>query len=149
MTDISEVEAERIGRWRARMFAAQAVLFISWQGTFFVTPLQEPLRTVDAVKLAAWLVWVAALLLLLATGGSLFRGRGLRALLNDEFTRRNRAQAYVAGVWAAVISAVGLYLIDLFDVVATREAIHFILSAAIASALITFAVLERRSLRSD
>ena len=107
------------------------------------------MRTVDTVKISAWFVWALALLLMLATGGNLLRGRKVRALLNDELTRRNRAQAYVAGFWAAAISAIGLYLVDLFDPVGSREAIHAILSCAIASALITFAARERRALRAD
>jgi hypothetical protein len=150
MTDTADVErAERLGRRRARIFAVQAIIFISWQGLFFSRAAEVPMRSVDAVKISAWFVWVLALLLLLATGGNLLRGRKVRALLNDEFTRRNRTQAYVAGFWAAAISAIGLYLIDLFDVVTTREAIHAILSAAIASALITFAARERRGQRAD
>ena len=150
MTDIADVErAERLGRRRARVFAVQAILFVSWQGLFFSHPAEAPLRAVDSVKISAWFVWVLVLLLLLATGGNLLRGRKVRALLNDELTRRNRTQAYVAGFWAAAISAIGLYLIDLFDAVTAREAIHFILSAAIASALVTFAARERRGLRSD
>jgi hypothetical protein len=148
MTDTADVErAHRLSRKRARIFAVQAIIFISWQGMFFARSAAEPMRSVDAVKISAWFVWVLALLLLLATGGSLLRGRKVRALLNDEFTRRNRTQAYVAGFWAAAISAIGLYLIDLFDAVTAREAIHVILSAAIASALITFAARERRGLR--
>jgi hypothetical protein len=148
MTETEDVEkAERLGRRRARIFAVQAIIFISWQGLFFSRPPEGPMRAVETVKLSAWFVWVLVLLVLLATGGNLLRGRKVRALLNDEFTRRNRTQAYVAGFWAAAISAIGLYLIDLFDVVTTREAIHAILSAAIASALITFAARERRSLR--
>jgi len=150
MTDTADVErAERLGRRRARIFAVQAIIFISWQGLFFSRTPEAPMRAVDTVKISAWFVWALALLLLLATGGNLLRGRKVRALLNDEFTRRNRMQAYVAGFWAAAISAIGLYLIDLFDVVTTREAIHAILSAAIASALITFAARERRGLRAD
>jgi protein-S-isoprenylcysteine O-methyltransferase Ste14 len=149
MTETSDVEkAERLGRRRARIFAVQATLFISWQGLFLSRPAEEAMRSVDRLKISAWFVWVLALLFVLATGGNLLRGRKVRALLNDEFTRRNRAQAYVAGFWAAMISAIGLYLIDLFDVVATREAIHYILSAAIAAALITFAARERRGLRA-
>jgi hypothetical protein len=150
MTDTADVErAERLGRRRARIFAVQAIVFISWQGLFFSRPVEAPMRAVDSVKISAWFVWVLALLFLLATGGNLWRGRKVRALLNDEFTRRNRLQAYVAGFWAAAISAIGLYLIGLFDAVTAREAIHFILSAAIASALITFAAREYRGLRSD
>ena len=150
MTETADVErAERLGRRRVRLFAVQAIIFISWQGLFFTRPAEETMRAVDAVKFSAWFVWVLALLLMLATGGNLLRGRKIRALLNDEFTRRNRAQAYVAGFWAAAISAIGLYLIDLFDSVSAREAIHAILSASIASALITFAARERRAQRAD
>lgn len=150
MTDIDDVEtADRLGRRRARVFAVHAILFVSWQGLFFTRPAEAPLRAVDSVKISAWFVWALVLLLVLATGGSLFRGRKVRALLNDELTRRNRAQAYVAGFWAAAISAIGLYLVDLFEVVTTREAIHLILSAAIGAALITFAARERRGLRAD
>lgn len=106
MTETEDVErADRLGRRRVRIFAVQAIIFISWQGLFFSRAAEEPMRAVDTVKISAWFVWVLALLLLLATGGNLLRGRKLRALLNDEFTRRNRAQAYVAGFWAAVISA--------------------------------------------
>lgn len=150
MTEASDVErAERLGRRRVRVFAVQAIIFVSWQGLFFARAGGEPVRSVDAVKISAWVVWAVALLLLLATGGNLLRGRKMRSLLNDEFTRRNRAQAYVAGFWAAAISAIGLYLIDLLEAVTAREAIHAILSAAVASALITFAARERRGLRSD
>lgn len=149
MTDSADVErAERLGRRRARIFAVQAILFVSWQGLFFSRAPEASVRAVDTVKISAWFVWALVLLMLLATGGNLLRGRKLRALLNDELTRRNRTQAYVAGFWAAAISAIGLYLINLFEVVTTREAIHLILSAAIGSALITFAARERRGLRA-
>jgi len=127
VTDISGGEkAGRLVRQRAGLFAAQAALFLVWQGLFFLTPPETPLRSVDSLRLWTWLVWVVALLVLLATGGGLLRRRSLRALLNDEFTRRNRTQAYVAGFWAAAISAVGLYVLNLFDAVTTREAIHLI-----------------------
>jgi hypothetical protein len=150
MTETADVErAERLGRRRARIFRVQAIIFIAWQGLFFSRPVAEPMRTVDTVKISAWFVWVLVLLLLLATGGNLLRGRKVRALLNDEFTRRNRTQAYVAGFWAAAISAIGLYLIDLFEIVTAREAIHYILSAAVAAALVTFAARERHGLHAD
>src|SRR5215213_5657223 len=102
MTETSDVErAERLGRRRSRIFAVQAIIFISWQGLFFYRDAEAPMRTVDTIKISAWVVWALLLLMLLATGGNLLRGRNVRALLNDEFTRRNRAQAYVAGFWAA------------------------------------------------
>lgn len=53
-----------------------------------------------------------------------------------------------AGFWAGAIGAIGPYLVDLVAPVTTREAIHLILSAAIGSALITFAARERCGLRA-
>jgi protein-S-isoprenylcysteine O-methyltransferase Ste14 len=150
MTEIADVErADRIGRRRARLFAAQAVLFIGWQGLFFSGPAENPMRTVSAVKLSAWFVWVLALLLLLATGGGLLRHRKLRGLLNDELTRQNRTAAYVTGFWVAVAACVGLYLIEMFEPVSGREAVHIVLSAAIAAGLLTFSMRERRTARGE
>lgn len=146
MPTAADVEkAERIGRSRARLFALQAVMFVAWQGLFFLNPPDAPLRNVDSVKIWAWLLWVVALLALLATGGGLLRGRGVRRLLNDELTRRNRLHSYAAGFWAASASAVLLFVVNLYDAVSGREAIHILLSAAIGAALVTFALRERRS----
>jgi hypothetical protein len=136
-------KAERIGRGRARIFAVQAVLFISWQGIFVS-------RAADAgvpsgLRLSAWLVWSLALLFLLATGGALIRGRKVRPLLNDEFTRGHRMKAQVTGFWAAAASAIALYILQMFETVTASEAIHIILSFAIGAALLTFSLLERRA----
>ena len=153
MTDIEDVErAERIGGRRARIFAVQAILFLGWQALFFSGRTDAPMRTVEAVKLSAWFVWVLALLLMLATGGGLLgllRGRNLRGLLNDELTRRNRTIAYVMGFWTAVGTCIGLYVVEMFEPVSGREAVHIVLSAAIAGALLNFALRERRSARAD
>ena len=146
MSEASDVErAHGLGRRRARIFAVQAVLFISWQGLFFSSPAEDPLRTVSAVKLSAWFVWALLLLFLLATGGGLVRHRRLRGLLNDELTRRNRSRAYAAGFWAAAAACVLLYLAGMLEPVGGRDAVHIILSAAVGAALLTFAILERRT----
>jgi len=146
MTEASDVErAERIGRSRARLFAFQGLLFMIWQTTFFTAPAHATLRTVDTVKISAWLVWAVLLLVLLATGGGLLRGKAVRALLDDELTRRNRTHAYIAGFWAAVLSAIAVYFIGMFEVVTGREAIHLILSIAIGTAMFVFGMRERRS----
>jgi hypothetical protein len=147
MATTSDVEkAERIGRGRWRLFGLQALLFISWQG-FHAAEAETPLRTVTLVQLGAWYVWVAALLLLLATGGGFLRSRQVRALLNDELTRANRSQAYLSGFWAAAITCVGLHALSMFEPLEARQAIHYILSAGIAAALITFAARERQTAR--
>ncbi|HMJ92914.1 MAG TPA: hypothetical protein VK472_02310 [Allosphingosinicella sp.] len=145
MTDIRDIEkAEKLGRSRARKFAVQGVIFAGWQGFYFGGAMADQVRTVDSVKIGAWLVWVLVLLALLATGGGFMRSRSVRALLNDELTRANRTLAYVAGFWGAMAAGIGCYLVNLFEPVSTRQAIHAIVSIAIAAALITFALRERR-----
>jgi hypothetical protein len=146
MNQASDVErADRIGRTRARMFAAQGVIFMAWQGMFFADRPDNPMRHVETVKISAWLVWVLLLLMLLATGGMLLRGWKVRHLLNDELTRANRARALAVGFWAASIAGIALYVVTMFELVTGREAIHVILSAGIGAALITFGVRERRT----
>jgi len=145
MSEASDVErAHGIGRRRARVFAAQAVLFIGWQAMFYSGAQEDPARAVSAVKLSAWFVWALVLLVMLGTGGG-FRHRRLRGLLNDELIRQHRARACVTGFWVAAASCIGLYLVGMFEPVGGREAIHVILSAAVGAALLTFALLERRT----
>ncbi|MBV8687835.1 MAG: hypothetical protein JOZ90_02755 [Alphaproteobacteria bacterium] len=146
MTSAADVEkAERLGRARARIFAVQAVLFLGWQTLFFSGGTQDRVRAVSQVKISAWMVMAILLLFLLASGGMLIRGRKVRGLLNDELTRSHRTRAYVWAFWAAMISALGLYAVDMFDPVTAREAIHLIVSAALGVGLLTFSRLERRS----
>ena len=150
MTDASDVEkAERLGRRRARMFVFQGLIFLIWQVNFYTAPAHDSLRTVDKVKISAWLVWAVVLLVLLATGGGLLRDRKLRGLLDDELTRRNRVRAYVTGFWMAMLAAMAVYFIGMFEIVTGREAVHIILSIAIGSAIFSFGINERRSAASS
>lgn len=142
--DAADVEkADRIGRKRARLFAVQAVLFLGWQGTFLGGRAVSGVP--GGIRLSAWLVWSIALLFLLATGGFLLRGRKVRDLLDDEFARSHRMRAQVVGFWAAAISAIVLYILQMVEPMTAREAIHIILSTAIGAGLLTFSLLERRS----
>ncbi|HEX8623822.1 MAG TPA: hypothetical protein VF782_01955 [Allosphingosinicella sp.] len=146
MTESDFETAERLSRRRARMLPAMAVLFLSGQAIFAIGP-DDPTRTVDQVKVAAWLVWALALLLLLATGGGAFRSKRVRALMDDEGTRAHRGRAYAVGFWVAIGTSVGIYALTAFDRVMPREAIHIIVTAAVAGALLTFGALERRAHR--
>jgi hypothetical protein len=138
--------AERLSRRRARILPLFAILFFVWQANYFVTP-PETDRLVDHVRISAWLVWAIVLLLHLASSGGLLRGSAVRALMNDESTRENRRTGYAYGFWAATLCAIGLYIIDMFEPVSGRDAVHMVLTAAIAAALLTFGLLERRALR--
>ena len=147
MPQVSDIElADRLSRRRSRMLPVLAIVFLAGQALYFSGP-DVPTRNVDQLRISAWLVWAVVLLVLLGTGGGLFRGKKVRALMEDESTAANRLRAYAVGFWSASGTAVGLYVVSMFERVSGREAIHIILTAAVAGALLMFGMLERRSLR--
>ena len=141
--------AERLSKRRAKIMLFQGLLFMIWQVNFFSSPHGEwhQLRSVDQVKISAFIVWAAVLLVLIATGGAWFRSREVKALLNDETTRAHRQMAQASGFWGAMAAALSLYLLSLFSEVKLVEAVHLVLSAGIFTVLIRFAQLERRAHR--
>ncbi|MBX3563342.1 MAG: hypothetical protein KF730_02080 [Sphingomonas sp.] len=138
--------AERLTHRRARVLPAMALIFLSGQAIYFGNAAQ-PMRAVDATRISAWLVWALALLLLLATGGGLFRSRKVRALLNDELSREHRLRAIAFGFWAAMLTCVAAYILSAFEPVTAREAIHRVLTLGVGAALLRFGMLERRALK--
>lgn len=140
--------AERIQRRRTRVILAEGVLFIGMQVNFLATShadLGQPWRRVDMVRLPATLAWAAVLLLLVGTGGAWFRGRAVRALLDDESTVEHRRRALAAGFWAAMAATFAAYVLAMIQPLRLVEALHLILSAGIGVALVRFAMLERRA----
>jgi hypothetical protein len=146
MSDISAVEqAERLSKRRARMLPFLAIIYLTQQATFFAGDAPPGVREVDHVKIGAWLVLSLVLLLAIATNGFWFQRREIRELINDENTRANRASAMSVGFIAGMLAAMALYLLNQFEAVNTREAIHIILSAGLGAALLRFGFLERRA----
>ena len=143
----SDVErADDLARRRSRVLMAVAVLFVAWQINYLAGD-GNLARSPDHIKISAWLVWALALLVVLATGGGLLQPRALRRLMEDEGTKANRRSGIVAGFWAFVAAAVGVYVATMFISVSGRSAMHIILTAGVGVALIAFALLERRSLQ--
>jgi hypothetical protein len=143
---ISE-EAERLSMRRARALPALGIIFLAQQASFLSMP-EHAVRPVDHLKVSAWLVLTIVLLAGLATGGGWFRSRAVRDLLNDESTRAHRQTGYVYGFWAAMGTALGIYIVNMFEPVSGRDAVHIIVTAAVATALLNFGMLERRALRN-
>ena len=143
MTDLDK--AERISRMRARMFPFLGIYFLVGQSIYF-TQGQE-LSQARVAKLSAWLVWAIIMLVALAAAGGLFAGGRVRELVEDELTRVNRLRAYATGFWCGCGAALILYVLAMFEPVSGREAIHILLTAAVAGALIRFGLLERRALK--
>src|SRR5213082_3829903 len=92
MHDIHDVEeAERMGRARSRIFFILAIVFFAGQSMYFTS---SPATRDSHARIGAWLILVILILLLLATGGFVFRGRKVRDLLNDETSRLNRLASH-------------------------------------------------------
>jgi hypothetical protein len=147
VTEYSSNEiADRLSKKRSRVLFVLAVIFLSQQIAYF-SGVHDPARTADLVKIAAWLVLSIVLLLMLASGGAWVRSAKVRALLNDEVTREHRRMGLVNGFWAACLTAIAIYAVDMFEPISGRDTVHIILTVAIATALLTFARLERRAHR--
>ena len=142
---ISE-QAEKLSRRRARALPVLGLVFLAQQASFLSMP-DEATRPVDHLKIGAWLVLSIVLLAGLATGGAWLRPRAVRELINDESTRAHRQMAYLYGFWAAMGTAIGIYVVAMFEPVSGRDAVHIIVTAAVAAALLNFGMLERRALR--
>jgi protein-S-isoprenylcysteine O-methyltransferase Ste14 len=145
MTSDDFALAEKLSARRARVSTVLAVFFLASMATSLGTDV--PTSRPETVKLAAWIVWAAALLFLLAVGGGLLRGRNVRALMNDETTIANRRDAMVKGFWAMIATAFALYALSFFENIAARETLRLMLSAGVATAVLRFGILERRSMR--
>jgi hypothetical protein len=134
--------AERVSRRRARLLPLLGIVFIAGQPLYFANQGVEA----SQLKTLTWLVWAVLLLAALAFAGGHLGRREVRALVEDEVTRANRLRAYAAGFWAGSLATIALYGFSLFDTVKGREALHIVLTASIAAALIRFGALERRAL---
>src|SRR5438045_8080645 len=122
MHDLHEVEqADRMGRKRSQLFFVLAIVFFAGQSAYFGS---SPATRDSHARVGAWLILVVLILLLLATGGFLLRGRKVRDLLNDETSRLNRLAAQALGFWVTVITALVVYVESMFDPMTLNEAIH-------------------------
>ena len=140
-------EADRLSRRRARMMPMLALIFIIQQASFFAQGSGGAAeRAVDHVKFGAWLVLSLVLLAALWTGGFWLRSREVRNLMDDELTRANRAAALSLGFLIAMLAGIALYVLDMVEPITSRMALHLVVTAGIAAALLRFGALERRAL---
>lgn len=147
MPTASDIEtADRLTRRRARMLPVLAIIFLTQQASYFVGHFEDGTRTVDHVKIGAWLILSIVMLLVLTTGGFWFKPAQVRALMDDDVTRANRTEAFRIGFLVTMITGIALFFVTLFEPVTGREAIHILMTLGLAAALLRFGFLERRAL---
>jgi uncharacterized membrane protein len=140
-------KAEWLSKRRARMLPALAVIFLSQQASFFSQMSGGEHVSAEKAKISAWLVLSVVMLFALATKGFWLEPKQVRDLVDDENTRANRNEAMRWGFLFAMGSAIGVYILTMFDTVTGREATHIIMSFGIAAAILRWGVLERRAHR--
>ena len=146
MSRLSDAEAaEKLSRGRARMLPLLAILLITQQGAYFSQ--SEADRLVDNVRVGAWFVLSAVLLVALVNGGAWIYPKRIRDLANDESTRAHRDRALRLGFINTMVTCLFLYLVSMATRVEAREAIHVITTVGLASALLSFGILERQALK--
>ena len=144
MTDQTDL-ADRIAWGRARAATVMALVFVAAQAGSFSDDL--PLNRPQTLHLAAWIVWAAALLMFLAWGGGLLRGKRIRALLNDETTLDHRRRALALGFWGAMGTAALVYGLSFYEPISARMAVRLVVTFSVALALLRFGTLEKKALK--
>jgi len=94
-----------------------------------------------------WALHAGLVLLALLPIAGIGRGRGVRALVNDEVSRTYLRSATAAGFWLAMIVALALYVLPMSATLAARTTIYLIVTPAVAGALLVLAWLEWRAHR--
>ena len=140
-------EADQLSRRRARMLPFLAVIYLTQQVSYFADAGSR-VRAVDHVKVGAWVVLSLVLLAALTTKGFWLRRREVREMIDDETTKAHRGEALGWGFIMAILGAIALYFVSMFEPMGAREAIHVIVSLGIAAAIVRFGMLERRAYRN-
>jgi nitrate reductase NapE component len=138
--------AERLERKTQRILWVSGLAFLAWQLAYlaFLPPAGTPLRNVDLVRSFGFLVWAAALLFMLGSGGGAFAGREAREILDDELARARRALAYRNAFWAMIAIGFVGYGLALLTRIPAIHLTHASLSGGVLVAVLTLAYLNRR-----
>lgn len=136
--------ADRASRRRTGVVIALSGMFLTQQALFLTSPGSA--RLVDQVRAGAWLFLAGVLLAVVLTGGFWLKPKAVRALMEDEATQANRAASIRLGYGLTMAAAMLLYVLSGFTEISAREALHGIVSVGLVSALLRFAMLEKRAL---
>lgn len=133
--------ADTLSRKRFVITAVAITIFFIVQiiaQPFFNNPSES------STQITFWLINVVALLLILATGGGVLQQPQLHQLFNDEVTQANRQTAIVAGYWTAMLTALVLFIQDMYPLTG-QEAIYLVVSTSLIVAFAIFTFLEFRA----
>ena len=135
---VSDIEqAERNSRGRASVMALLAIV-VAFNSTFGVQNTMND----DAWRGVAWIATVALGLAIVATSGGLMLNPRLRALMNDELSRANRARAIGFGFFATIVVALACYVASWWMPMPARAGLRLVSGLGLAATLARYAMLE-------
>ena len=136
---VSDIEhAEHKARARAICMALLAVVTM-FTATF---GLDNPANDAATFRGGSWLVTVALGVALLATSGGLMLNPRLRAIMDDERSRQNRARSFAVAFFGAMLTALALYVVSWSTPIETRAALRLVTGWGMAAGLARYAMLE-------
>ncbi len=138
--------ADRLVRRRARVLPVLGLFILIQQFAYFANANSGGDRLIDHIRRGEWVVMSLMVLAMLTTGGSWFRSAKVRAMIEDESARANRAKALSTGFLCAMLTAIACYVMRGAWEFSVGVVIHLIVSAGLVSALLRFSLLERRDL---
>jgi len=148
--DISD-EVERLSKRRRIILMLFAGSFLIWQipmmDTVEAMKQAGAFRAVDIVKIAGFGLWIVALMALFLFFGRRASNPEVRAALEDELTRANRAKAFSFGYWLMLFVAGLVYVLTLLPVleITNTDVAHVMIMAAVLGPIFRFLKLERAS----
>ena len=135
---VSDIEqAERNSRGRASVMALLAIV-VAFNSTFGVQNTMND----DGWRGVAWIATVALGLAIVATSGGLMLNPRLRALMNDELSRANRARAIGFGFFTTIVVALGCYVASWWMPMPVRAGLRLVSGLGLAATLARYAMLE-------
>ena len=140
-------QADFLSRRRARMLPLLAAIYPTQQASFFLAGDGD--RTVDHVKVGAWLLLSLVLLAAVEPESLGRQRREVRDMIDDEVTRAHRGDALGWGFIVSTLTGIALYFVAMIEPVTPREVIHLIVSLGLGAAIIRFGMLEMRAIKDD
>jgi hypothetical protein len=130
--------AERASRGRAAVMAVAAIVFM----INAIIDFGHPAYSEPGWRGGIWPLVVLAWLLIVASGGGLRMGSRMRALINDELSRHNRARAMAVGFYATNLAAVAVYYASWRVPMMIGDALQLVTGIGVSAALLVYAWLE-------
>lgn len=96
---------------------------------------------------SAWFLLVALTALNLTKLPYSLLRKPMGAILNDETTHMFRLRSLATGFWTSIVTTLAIFIVTIFEAMSGADVAKIIVTTALASSLVSFAILELRACR--